>query len=466
MTIEAALAITVFLFACGSSSLLVATRIGHSTRWLALFATCGLALVAVWRAARRSRVPWRRLHFAALPALFLAVTVLSATWSPNPRLTFERSMSFAVLVAAATALGIASRIDLDLRRRVLEGLAVGASAVGVAGLVMGIAGMPESRVPAAGVNPWRFQGFGQNPNTVPVLAAVALPILAWLALIGASGRTRAAWALSFVILLGTTVASQSRGGLIGAFFGVAVVLAVQIGRWPQKMGSIAALAAVIAFGIGFREATTQAPPPFVSAVQPGITPGAGGQGGGKTKTSRGSGSKTKLPTGRRGTATPLPGRADEIGHPGLSTHNVTDVGSGRVAAWLGALKLIRDRPLLGYGFGTEEIVFVDRWYFFQGARPENSVLGILLQVGVVGLLPLLAFLVILVRGGIRALRSVSETVRSAAVAPLGVLAGAVVLVFFQSWVYSVGNVAAVTAWLAFFLLGAGVAFEERDAVAP
>ena len=460
-TIEAALALTVFLFACGSSSLVDATRVGHTTRWVALFAVCGLALLAAWVTVRRTGMPWRALRFAGFPAAFLAIALQSATWSARPRLTFERAMSLAVLLAAAIALAIASRVDLDLRRRVFVGLALGASAVGVAGVLMAVAGMPESRQPGGGRNPWRFQGFGQNPNTVAVLAAVALPIIAWLGLTAVSPRARGAWGASFLVLLGTTVASQSRGGLIGAFVGAALVLGLLIERWPRKAVAIAALGAVIAFGVVLRQVTTQAPPPFVSAVQRGVNPNVTvGKGGATGK----RGHHGKKSNHRRGvTAGQLPQRTDEIGNPGLSTHNVTVIGSGRIAAWLGALKLIRDRPLLGYGFGTEEIVFVDRWYFFQGARTENSVLGILLQMGLIGLLPLLAFLMVLVRTGARAFRSAEEAVRLQAVAPLGVLAAAVVLVFVQSYVYSVGNVATVTVWVALFLLGAGVAGEECDA---
>ena len=86
----------------------------------------------------------------------------------------------------------------------------------------------------------------------------------------------------------------------------------------------------------------------------------------------------------------LPQEQDEIGHPALSKAATTTVASGRIAAWEGALEQIGDRPILGYGFGTEQKVFIDRWYYFQGGSAENSYLGLLMQLGAVGLALVLA----------------------------------------------------------------------------
>jgi O-antigen ligase len=456
VAIEGGLAVTVFLFACGSSSLVDATRIGHTTRWVALFALCALAVAAAFRTVRRTGIPWRAIRIAWLPAAFIGIAVLSAGWSARPRLSFERAASFGVLLALAFALAIASRVDLGLRRRVFAGLALGSSLIGIAGVLMAIAGMHEARQPAAGFMPGRFEGFGQNPNTIALLDAVALPLIAWLAVTTSSRRARLGWAASFLVLYGSTVASQSRGGLIGAFLGSTLVLALVIRPLQYKVLAISAVAALTVFGVVLRQSSTQTPPPFVSAVQPGIPKAVTGSGGGGKGKGKGKGSTAGAKIQPKIVAAQLPARNQEIGDPRLSTHGVTLIGSGRVAAWLGALKLIQDRPLLGYGFGTEEIVFVDRWYYFDGARPENSLLGILLQVGVIGLLPLLTFLVMLVGAGVRALRSADAAVRSFAVAPLGVLVAALVLVFFQSYVYSVGDVATVTVWVALFALGVGV----------
>jgi O-antigen ligase len=148
----------------------------------------------------------------------------------------------------------------------------------------------------------------------------------------------------------------------------------------------------------------------------------------------------------------LPQEQDEIGHPALSKQATTTVASGRVAAWEGALEQIGDRPILGYGFGTEQKVFLDRWYYFQGGSPENSYLGLLLQVGALGLALVLAMGLALVVGGFRALRVVEGDDRILVVASLGVIVAAAAIMLIQSYLYSVGNIASTTVWIAMFVL--------------
>jgi hypothetical protein len=81
---------------------------------------------------------------------------------------------------------------------------------------------------------------------------------------------------------------------------------------------------------------------------------------------------------------------DEIGFPLAGAYRPpvprTMFGSsGRAQAWDGALHQAARRPGAGYGFGTENKVFVDRFYSFEGDFVENTYLGILLQVGAAGL---------------------------------------------------------------------------------
>jgi hypothetical protein len=214
----------------------------------------------------------------------------------------------------------------------------------------------------------------------------------------------------------------------------------------------AAYAFVIVAGIGLRQATQPAAPAFYSAIPkppPGVQSlpptGSGGESGGRAV--------LKLPPGPE--MQPLPPRENEIGFPALSRKGTSSVGSGRVSAWLGTLRdIVLERPLLGYGFGTEEKVFVDRWYNFQGGTPENSTLGLLLQVGVVGLLLVLGIASAVGTGAVRALHSSVTTERSAGRVGLAVLVAALTLTFFQAYLYSVGNVATLTVWVVLFLTAA------------
>jgi hypothetical protein len=115
----------------------------------------------------------------------------------------------------------------------------------------------------------------------------------------------------------------------------------------------------------------------------------------------------------------------------------------------------RERPLLGFGFGTEAKAFVDRYYGFFGDLPENSYLGIALQLGLVGLAALIALLAVLV---VRARRGLTA---GWAAACAGVVAAGLAVAVVQSYLYSVGNIATATFWVAAFLLPVLALQEER-----
>jgi O-antigen ligase len=97
---------------------------------------------------------------------------------------------------------------------------------------------------------------------------------------------------------------------------------------------------------------------------------------------------------------------------------------------------------VGHGFGTEEAVFVDRFWGFQGGVPENSFLGLFLQLGAVGVVLFLVLIGALAAATLRVLR----TERNLAAACLGVLGAGVVLSLVQSYLFAIGNVAMLTVW--------------------
>ena len=105
-------------------------------------------------------------------------------------------------------------------------------------------------------------------------------------------------------------------------------------------------------------------------------------------------------------------------------------------------------------------MFVDRWYYFQGNSPENSFIGLLLQLGVVGLALLLTMGGALLVGGVRALRVLEGDERTVVLIELGVLVAAAGIMLIQSYLYSVGNVATAPIWITLFVLGP-VALEGR-----
>ncbi|MFL6069436.1 MAG: hypothetical protein ACJ74N_17060 [Gaiellaceae bacterium] len=503
----------VVAFAAGSGSEPWVKRYGLDVRWVVLLVVCAAALVAAGRHLRRTQRPPARglLRFGVLAASFLAIAFVSTAWSVAPRLTFERACSLAVLFTLGAALAVVTADDTAARVRLFQGLAAGAIAVGVLGLVVVVLDYDASGIQYP--NAWRYRGFTENPNTIAILAAASLPIVVALALRTQTVRRQAAWLIGALLLIGSVVASESRGGMLAACAGTLVVVVFGVRGVKQRAVAVTALVLAFGGGIALRQALqTPAPgftyqvsaptaPPAREATKPESRPGTkpnsssgtnpksssrakpasrpnrnrssssgrGTRGNGRPETrARGSGRPKAQAGGRRKNkrhqAAPapyvrlttrtaeLPAEQDEIGHPALTKTATTTAGSGRVAAWEGSLEQIADRPILGYGFGTEENVFVDRWYYFQGGTNENSYLGLLMQVGAVGLAFVLAMACLLIVGGLRALPLLHDDDRLLVITSLGVIVAAATIMLIQSYLYSVGNVASATVWITIFVL--------------
>ena len=460
--------VAVVAFAAGSSSLSSVKHLGHTARWVALFALCVVALIEALPLARRP-VSRELRRFLWLTASFVGLCFLSTAWSPASRLTFERTASLTILFITGLALSLVVSADTAGLRRLLTGLAGGAAVVALVGFAMLAVGAKAAAQKATEQTPWRYRGFGENPNTVAVLAAVALPIVAWLYFTARGKSVRLLWTGTSVALLGSTVLTGSRGGQIAALLGVEVVILTMAPRSARRVALGVGYAAVLLAGIAVREVTQPSAPSFYSAVAkppasalagapPATVTKAAGAKRGRQGGTYVSPTSSTLPPHiaiRNGAPLqPLPPRESEIGHPWLSRKGTTTVGSGRVAVWEGTLRdVVLERPLLGYGFGTEERVFVDRWYNFQGGTSENSVIGLLLQVGIVGLLLIVALVGVVVCGAVRVIRR-AQADRTIAGVGLGVIVSGLVLALFQAYVYSVGDVATMTVWVIIFVTAA------------
>jgi hypothetical protein len=455
-------------FAAGSASEPGLKRYGLDARWVVLIVLCAAALVdAVRRLWATRSLPKRGLlAFGALAGSVLALAVVSTAWSVAPRLTFERAGSLAILFVLAAALGSSTAADTQARVRLFQGLAAGAITVGILGLAVVVFDYDASAIQASASSPWRYRGFTENPNTIAILAAAALPIIVALAIRSRAPRRQGGWLAGALLMAVSIIAAESRGGLLAACAGTLVVAAFGVRGVKRQAAAVTTLVLVFGGGIALREVVQPPPATFTSQVAAPTpappapeTPPANGNGAGRPHQVPNKPPALVRPTVK---TAELPQEQDEIGHPALSKLATTTLASGRLAAWEGALKQIDDRPILGYGFGTEQKVFVDRWYYFQGGMTENSYLGLLLQLGAVGLALVLAMGCALVVGGVRALRVVDGDDRILAVAGLGVVFAAAAIMLIQSYLYSVGNVASTTVWISFFAL-APVALERRRA---
>jgi O-antigen ligase len=435
-----AIALSVLAFAAGSSSVHGAVRVGGPLRWVFLFVLAGVGIALAGARAVAALGASAFARFVAGLAAFGVLALLSTAWSVDPSLTFQRAASFCVLLLAAATLAIGLR-----PREIFVGIAGGAAAVAVLSLVLLVIDHDAAVQPATAGSGWRFRGFGMNPNTAAMLYALALVPTIWLAC-SESGRARAAWALASLLLYVEIVLSQSRGALVAALAAgvVGAYLLMPLGRRLAVV--LVAIAAAFAIGISVR-IDASAP---VAGRGPAVVPPPSSLPAGCSKAPC-SANETRLRRLYPDFLGVFPSRPqDEIGHPALGDA-ASSTGSGRVDAWKGALRQARSRPVLGYGFGTEAKVFVDRWYFFEGNLPENSYIGLLLQVGVVGLLlfavPLfvVSFVAVFRRRAIGAERAVAAAV----------VCGGLVLMLVQSFAYSVGNIATLPFWLSAFVLAAG-----------
>lgn len=422
--------LTIVLFAFGSSSIASLRQIGGHWRWVGLIALALVGAFAVLRRAPASRLP---PAFLALEA-FVALGLVSTAWSVDGRLTFERIFTVAALFAAGYGLATLGGRPDAAARMVLGSVLIGAVAVAVASLVAVVAAHHEAILPATAGAGWRFQGIGENPNTVPMLLAVAYP-LALAGLISTRGRVRMILAAALLLMAGEIAVSGSRGALIAATAGALVVAVALAGTRRRR--------AALVFGVLVLSAACVGANRLQGAPAP-VAPTASAAASGAPARARVFDAQQVLRL------------EDELGHPPLGAYRPpvprTLLGSsGRAQAWVGAFDQGARRPVDGYGFGTEDHVFVDRYYAFEGNFVENSYLSVFLQLGIAGTVIFVGLLVLLALDAFHAMRA-RRDVRAVSAAASGALLAGVAIGMTQSGLLSVGNIAAVGLWMSVLCL--------------
>jgi hypothetical protein len=131
--------------------------------------------------------------------------------------------------------------------------------------------------------------------------------------------------------------------------------------------------------------------------------------------------------------------------------------SGRLQAWEFALRQGAARPVAGYGFGVEDETFVDRSYMFVSESVENSYVGAFLQLGLVGVVLLLAALALPVAAWLRALPALDEESAEISSVAAGVVIAGAVVALPQSYLTAAGSPPTAAVWISLFVLTALVA---------
>jgi O-antigen ligase len=379
-----------------------------------------------------TRAQLRRLPGALVVGAFAALGLLSVAWSPDVGLTAERALAFAALIAAAAALGLGVVGRPRAAGQIMLALLVGTALIALGGLFELWHAYDQAILPATKGQGARYNGIGQNPNQIPMLISLTLPFALW-AVRETRGWQRGAAVGVALLLAGSLVASGSRGAVIAASAGCLVYLLAVLPthRVAVALGTTAALVLAIV-GTQLPQPAPENPPLYETF---GRTP--------------------KLSAFDLNGQLPL---ESEFGFPGenVETGDTRTLffSSGRLQAWELAVGQGLDRPIAGYGFGTEDETFVDRSYLFVSQAVENSFIGVFLQLGVVGVaLILLAFALPVVRW-VRSRSSLEGEAAECAAACAGAVVAGIVLAVPQSYLTAVGSPPTATFWIAFFLLAA------------
>jgi len=426
--IRVLLVVTIVLVALGSNWSPSVRSVAQPLWRVSLAALFAASVMYAVRSASGRRL-WERSQSAVYPATlaFLAVAAVSTLWSADPRLTFERGASFALVLGSAAALALASAGDAGRVERLLAALAAGAGAVALLGLVVLVITPHHALQAATQTIPSRYRGIGQNPNTTAMLFAVALPLVTWLALTSEGRRRLVTWG-ALALLAGSIVGSGSRGAFATAAVGALIVAVASVATTRGRVLAAATVSAALAASLGL--GAIPSPDPNATDV---------------TNTACVDCKHNPYNVDQYFRID------DEVGNQDGGRNRTFFASTGRTQAWSGAIRQGEQRPLLGYGFGTEDHVFVDRFPLFFGGSAENSYVGIFLQLGLVGVLLLGAVAIALLGGCLRAFRRLGGVDRRAAAACTAALLAGLALALVQSYLYAVGNTATLTVWMCAFL---------------
>jgi len=270
----------------------------------------------------------------------------------------------------------------------------------------------------------RFRGFFENPNTLGLFGCIGLPIMFASFVEGRKKRVikRIFDGIFLVMALGCMLLSFSRTGLIAGLCGSFVYLQISVGL-KKKYVFFAALAAFFVYSAGVK-------------ILPML-------------------------------------------EPVMRSDSLTDL-SGRTLAWQLAFDLIKERPFLGYGYGTEELIFLfsgaDLTYV-PGRAVHNSFIGIALMTGYLGFAVFAGLLARIVFYCFRLWRVSGKLgeFRPAAALSIGVVVSGLIEAFAESWIVAIGGVASMVFWLFVsmvllldyhFVRGQAVISQENSADSP
>ena len=435
--------------------MLTSTRVGPMAiilrylRWVPLFF---LGLAALLIAVRNRALP-RPLNKADAVMLgFVALALLSSLHSIDPEITLLRGLSV-LLMYGAVFWGVWVYADEFGADEVVRIIVATAAIVFGLHIAFGLLD-PGGSMPYHG----RFRGWAHNPGTPGGQVALLLPLALWLAL----KRSRwQHWLLVGAMLL-ILILSQTRSEFAAAGVGSFYLLwrALPRRRWLV----LASVLIVLVIGFAWVEVGPRLFPSgdhVISALNSKV---ASERGTVESEVASERGTVESEVASERGTVESMGvGRSEVAGvaseqswltKPNIRTEDAINL-SRRTEKWIKGVQYLVEKPLLGFGFGTEDQLFAFHGidiqdYMHTGAYIHQSYLGLALQLGLLGaalfFIPL-GLLVVREIGRISSSRH--DVLRSAL---LAVVIAALTSAFMTSWLYSMGNEAALPFWICVMLL--------------
>ncbi len=448
--VAALVTISIVAIAAGSAWSPSVKSAASELRWAALLALTVAAAALARESAGALPLTMAERTGARLASALLALCAVSVAWSVQPRLTAERATSLAALLLAAGAIAFSVGRRPGFGDLVLKSILAAVALLLAASILLLLANAPAS---VQSVIP-RFRGVEENPDTLPLLAAYALPLAVWLYSETDRRFQRIAATTVFVLVFVLLGASGSRGALLAGVAGLLVVVWALAGT---RRRAIAVAAVVLVTFAGTLLIT-----PLVAHLRQAPLRHHHRQGPAPATTKEAE--KGSVAPAESAPRVPGPSSYDypnaldeEVGYStvkpvvGVPTHQLLS-SSGRIGAWIGAIEQGNQRPLLGYGFGTEDHVFVDRYYNFESLRAENSWIGLYLQLGIAGVILLAALLAWALISGLRGVRDGPPERRLRTAACVGVVVSGCVEMVVQSFAYSAGDIATLSFWICAALL--------------
>ncbi|MBU06230.1 MAG: hypothetical protein CL877_09825 [Dehalococcoidales bacterium] len=452
--------------------MLTSTRVGPMAiilrylRWVPLFF---LGLAALLIAVRNRALP-RPLNKADAVMLgFVALALLSSLHSIDPEITLLRGLSV-LLMYGAVFWGVWVYADEFGADEVVRIIVATAAIVFGLHIAFGLLD-PGGSMPYHG----RFRGWAHNPGTPGGQVALLLPLALWLAL------KRSRWqhwllvgAMLLILILSQTRSEFAAAG-VGSFYllwralprrrwlvlaSVLIVLVigfawVEVGPrlFPSGDHVISALNSKVASERGTVESEVASERGTVESEVASERGTVESMGVGRSEVASERGTVESMGVGRSEVA----GVASEqswLTKPNIRTEDAINL-SRRTEKWIKGVQYLVEKPLLGFGFGTEDQLFAFHGidiqdYMHTGAYIHQSYLGLALQLGLLGaalfFIPL-GLLVVREIGRISSSRH--DVLRSAL---LAVVIAALTSAFMTSWLYSMGNEAALPFWICVMLL--------------